>query len=62
MASAFISGLSPRRTLENTTMGRVLDPGPETKLAMVIGMTSQRQAARRKPDAKPLYSERAILT
>src|SRR5450432_2761754 len=32
VASTLISGLTPRRTLENTTMGRVLLPGPEVKL------------------------------
>ena len=32
VASALISGDSPRRTIENTTIGNVLDPGPETKL------------------------------
>src|SRR5277367_3750839 len=32
VASTLISGLTPRRSLENTTMGRVLLPGPEVKL------------------------------
>src|SRR5580693_2942321 len=32
VASTLISGLTPRRTLENTTMGKVLLPGPEVKL------------------------------
>ena len=32
VASTLISGLTPRRTFENTTMGRVLLPGPEVKL------------------------------
>src|SRR5450631_719246 len=34
VASTLISGLTPRRTLENTTMGKVLLPGPEVKLEM----------------------------
>jgi len=34
VASAFIFGLTPRRTLENTFIGNVVDPGPETKLAI----------------------------
>src|SRR5579863_9861169 len=34
VASTLISGLTPRRTFENTTMGRVLLPGPEVKLEM----------------------------
>src|ERR1700678_3060767 len=32
VASTLISGLTPRRTLENTTIGSVLLPGPEVKL------------------------------
>src|SRR5580692_7162840 len=32
VASTLISGLTPRRTLENTTMGSVLLPGPDVKL------------------------------
>ena len=30
---AFTSGLKPNRTLEKTTMGSVLAPGPDVKLA-----------------------------
>ena len=33
-ASTLICGLNPGRTLENTTMGRVLPAGPEVKLEM----------------------------
>ena len=33
-ASALMSGLTPRRALEKITIGSVLDPGPDTKLAM----------------------------
>src|ERR1700688_4718162 len=32
VASTLISGLTPSRTLENTTIGSVLLPGPEVKL------------------------------
>ncbi len=32
VASTLISGLTPRRTFENTTMGKVLLPGPDVKL------------------------------
>src|SRR5580698_6372706 len=32
VASTLISGLTPSRTFENTTIGSVLDPGPEVKL------------------------------
>src|ERR1700722_11821527 len=32
VASTLISGLTPRRTFENTTMGNVLLPGPDVKL------------------------------
>ncbi len=32
VASTLISGLTPSRTFENTTMGRVLLPGPDVKL------------------------------
>ena len=34
VASALMSGLTPSRTFENTTIGRVLDPGPATKLVI----------------------------
>ena len=33
VASALTSGLTPRRTLEKITIGKVDDPGPDTKLA-----------------------------
>src|SRR5450830_450152 len=33
LATALISGLTPRRTAENTSIGKVVEPGPETKLA-----------------------------
>src|SRR5271165_7494355 len=32
VASTLISGLTPKRTFENTTIGSVLLPGPEVKL------------------------------
>src|SRR5277367_4863127 len=34
VANTLISGLTPSRTLENTTMGKVLLPGPDVKLDM----------------------------
>lgn len=34
LASALISGFTPMRTLENTSIGNVVAPGPETKLAI----------------------------
>ena len=33
-ASALISGLTPSRTFEKITIGSVLEPGPDTKLAI----------------------------
>ena len=34
VASALMSGLTPRRTFEKITIGSVLEPGPETKLVI----------------------------
>src|ERR1700733_15345728 len=34
VANTLISGLTPKRTLEKTTIGKVLLPGPEVKLEM----------------------------
>ena len=34
VARALISGLTPMRTLEKTSIGKVVAPGPETKLAI----------------------------
>src|SRR3984957_13502396 len=49
VASTLISGLTPSLTLENTTMGRVLLPGPEVKLE--ITRSSQESVkARSQPD------------
>ena len=33
-ASALMSGVTPSLTLEKITIGKVFDPGPDTKLAM----------------------------
>ena len=33
LATALISGLTPRRTAEKTSIGNVVEPGPDTKLA-----------------------------
>ncbi len=43
LATALISGFTPRRTAENTSIGKVVEPGPETKLAS----TSRPATARR---------------
>ena len=34
VANALISGATPSRTFEKINIGRVVDPGPETKLEM----------------------------
>ena len=34
VANALISGETPRRTFENINIGRVVAPGPDTKLAI----------------------------
>jgi putrescine transport system permease protein len=34
VASALISGLTPRRTLEKMSIGNVVEPGPDTKLVI----------------------------
>ena len=39
VASALILGLTPRRTLEKTTIGKVVAFGPETKLVMTKSST-----------------------
>src|SRR5450432_194031 len=49
VASTLISGLTPRRTLENTTMGNVLLPGPEVKLD-ITRSSQDRVKARSHPD------------
>src|SRR5262249_43401995 len=49
VASALTSGLTPRRTFEKITIGRVVEPGPETKLEMTRSSTD-RVKARSQPD------------
>ena len=55
VASALISGDSPLRTNENTTIGSVLDPGPETKLEITRSSNDIVKASN-----QPLISEGAI--
>ena len=40
-----ILGLTPRRTLENTTIGRVVALGPETKLVITRSSTDKVNAS-----------------
>ncbi len=49
VASTLISGLTPSLTLENTTMGSVLLPGPEVKLE-ITRSSHDRVKARSQPD------------
>ena len=42
-------GLTPRRTLENITIGKVDDPGPETKLA-ITKSSNDKVKANNQPD------------
>ncbi|MNG25282.1 hypothetical protein D3C84_1101120 [compost metagenome] len=56
LATALISGFTPRRTAENTSIGRVVDPGPDTKLA------STRSSSDRANDIMPpAASDGAII-
>ncbi len=48
-ASALISGLTPMRTFEKITIGKVLEPGPETKLA-ITRSSSEMVKASSQPD------------
>ena len=50
-ASALTSGLTPRRTLENTAIGRVVADGPVTKLA-ITRSSSDKVNARSQPETK----------
>ena len=49
VASALIFGETPIRTEENTTIGSVVAPGPETKLA-ITRSSSDRVNASSQPD------------
>ena len=50
VASALMSGLTPSRTLENTTIGNVLEPGPATKL-VITRSSSDSVKASSQPDS-----------
>ena len=52
VASAFMSGLRPKRILEKIKIGNVVDPGPVTKLA-ITKSSSDRQNAKSHPDSRP---------
>ena len=52
VASAFISGLKPNRILEKINIGKVVDPGPVTKLA-ITKSSSDRQNAKSQPERRP---------
>ena len=45
VASALICGLTPRRTEEYTTIGKVDAPGPETKLAITRSSSDKVKAS-----------------
>ena len=49
VASALIFGDTPKRTDENTTIGRVVAPGPDTKLA-ITRSSSDKVNASNHPD------------
>ena len=50
VASALTTGLTPKRTLEKITIGSVLEPGPDKKLAKI---TSSKESvnAKNHPEA-----------
>ena len=56
LATALISGLTPRRTAENTSIGNVVEPGPDTKLA-----STRSSSDRAKDIMAPAASEGAII-
>lgn len=56
LATALISGFTPRRTAENTSIGKVVEPGPETKLA-----STRSSSDRAKDIMPPAASEGAII-
>ena len=51
VASALTSGFTPRRTFEKITIGRVVEPGPYTNLAMTRSSTDW-LTARSQPDTR----------
>src|SRR5690606_30387321 len=56
LAMALISGLTPRRTAEKISIGRVVEPGPETKLA-----STRSSSDRVKASSQPARIEGAII-
>ena len=44
VARALIFGLTPRRTLEKTTIGKVVDCGPDVKLAITRSSSDKTKA------------------
>src|SRR5690606_28273949 len=56
LAMALISGLTPKRTAENTSIGKVVAPGPETKLA-----STKSSSDRAKDIMAPAASDGAII-
>ena len=51
VAKALILGLNPKRTLEYTTIGKVVEPGPDTKLAMTRS-SKDKVKANNQPETK----------
>src|SRR5690554_3795376 len=56
LATALISGFTPRRTAEKISIGKVVEPGPETKLA-----STKSSSDRAKAIMKPAASEGTII-
>ncbi|MCY1536169.1 hypothetical protein D9M68_716120 [compost metagenome] len=56
LATALISGFTPRRTAEKTSIGRVVEPGPDTKLA-----STRSSRDRAKDIMPPAASDGAII-
>ncbi len=56
LATALISGFTPRRTAEKISIGRVVEPGPETKLA-----STRSSSDSAKESMPPAASEGAII-
>src|SRR5690554_5568185 len=56
LAMALISGFTPRRTAEKISIGRVVEPGPETKLA-----STRSSSDRVKDSSQPATIEGAIM-
>ena len=57
VASALISGVTPKRTFERISTGKVLEPGPEVKLAMTTSSSDKVKAS-----SQPASSAGQILS